>query len=86
MSTATLAYVLRPCADALTFLTTTKVHSSLFPYPWAPTLHAARISMAYQSNMRRTSSSLSWGTYIAGYLVMVSYSLNNRYFPMLIML
>ncbi|KAF9049325.1 hypothetical protein BDZ89DRAFT_1057678 [Hymenopellis radicata] len=72
MSTApaTLAYVLRPCADALTFLTTTKVHSTLFPYPWAPTLHAARISMAYQANMRRTSSNLSWGTYLAGYLVM----------------
>ncbi|KAG7450863.1 uncharacterized protein BT62DRAFT_962721 [Guyanagaster necrorhizus] len=64
------AYALRPFADALTFLTTTRVHPTLFPYPWASTLHATRVSMAYQNNMRRTGSKLSWGTYITGYLIM----------------
>ncbi|KAK0207909.1 hypothetical protein DFS33DRAFT_392136 [Desarmillaria ectypa] len=64
------AYALRPFADALTFLTITQVHPTLFPYPWASTLHATRVSMAYQNNMRKSGNNLSWGTYIVGYLIM----------------
>jgi hypothetical protein len=62
---------LRPIADALVYINTTKVHPVWFPYAIAPTLHAARISMIYQSNARRSPSALSWGTYITGYLIMV---------------
>jgi hypothetical protein len=65
------ANYLHPIADALVFINTTKVHPVFFPYPIAPTLHAARISMIYQSNARRSPSPLSWGTYITGYLIMV---------------
>ncbi|RDB19172.1 hypothetical protein Hypma_014221 [Hypsizygus marmoreus] len=50
------------------------VHAAYFPYPIAPTIHAARISIAYQANARAanvgTNGKLSWPTYIAGYLVM----------------
>ena len=62
---------LSPIADALVYINTTKVHPVWFPYPIAPTLHAARISIIYQSNARRSPSPLSWGTYITGYLMMV---------------
>lgn len=47
------------------------VHPTWFPYPFASTIHAARISVAFQANTRRSSTSLPWATYIAGYLVMV---------------
>ncbi|KAG6849024.1 hypothetical protein H0H93_011937 [Arthromyces matolae] len=50
------------------------LHATLFPYPIAATVHAARISLAYQVNARAASASsgtkLSWPAYIAGYLVM----------------
>ena len=65
------ANYLRPIADALVYINTTKVHPVWFPYAIAPTLHAARISIVYQSNARRSPSALSWGTYITGYLIMV---------------
>jgi len=65
------ANYLHPIADALVYISTTKVHPVWFPYPLAPTLHAARISMIYQFNARRSPSALSWGTYITGYLIMV---------------
>jgi hypothetical protein len=64
---------LRPIADALVYINTTKVHPVWFPYAIAPTLHAARISIIYQSNARRSPSALSWGTYITGYLIMVCF-------------
>lgn len=70
LALATANY-LSPIADALVYINTTKVHPVLFPYPIAPTLHAARISIIYQSNARRSPSTLSWGTYITGYLIMV---------------
>ena len=70
LALATADY-LRPIADALVYINTTKVHPVWFPYPIAPTLHAARISIVYQSNARRSPSALSWGTYITGYLIMV---------------
>ncbi|KAF9465960.1 hypothetical protein BDZ94DRAFT_1306685 [Collybia nuda] len=60
---------LQPVADALAALSS-PVHKDWFPYALAPTIHAARISIAYQANARRSSGSLSWGTYIAGYLIM----------------
>ncbi|KAF8632670.1 hypothetical protein AX17_004802 [Amanita inopinata Kibby_2008] len=65
-----LARLLRPVADSLVFLGTTKVHETLYPFALAPTLHAARISIAYQSNARKSTRPLSWPTYLAGYLVM----------------
>ncbi|KAG6853274.1 hypothetical protein C0991_005545 [Blastosporella zonata] len=50
------------------------VHATFFPYPIAATVHAARISIAYQANAQAAKSAsgakLPWGTYIAGYLVM----------------
>ncbi|KAG6806854.1 hypothetical protein H0H92_009835 [Tricholoma furcatifolium] len=46
------------------------VHATLFPYPIAPTVHAARISLAYQTNARAAGGKLPWGTYIIGYLIM----------------
>ncbi|KAL0574706.1 hypothetical protein V5O48_007264 [Marasmius crinis-equi] len=71
-STTALAVVLRPVADQFTFLTTTKVHSTLFPYPWVSTLHAARISLAYQANMRKAGQekAIGWKAYLAGFLIM----------------
>lgn len=70
--TETTAHVLRPVADSLLFLTSKTVHPTLFPYLWGPTLHAARISLAYQTNARRHPGygKLPWATYIAGYLIM----------------
>ncbi|KAF8877941.1 hypothetical protein CPB84DRAFT_1966259 [Gymnopilus junonius] len=61
---------LRPVADAFVFINTTKVHPIWFPYALAPTLHAARISMVFQSNARKSPTPLSWGTYIFGFLIM----------------
>ncbi|KAF8960697.1 hypothetical protein BDZ97DRAFT_1665389 [Flammula alnicola] len=66
----TAANYLRPISDALVYINTTKVHSVWFPYPLAPTLHAARVSMIFQANARRSPAPLSWGTYITGYLIM----------------
>ncbi|KAF5339847.1 hypothetical protein D9611_009160 [Ephemerocybe angulata] len=60
-------------SDALKFLSTNVVHPTYFPYLWAPTLHAARISLVYQTLARKaglgTYSKFPWGPYIAGYLV-----------------
>ena len=68
-----LAKVLRIYADSLLFISTSKVHQTLFPYVLTPTLHALRISMIYQLNARKAGhgKSLTWATYLAGYLVMV---------------
>ncbi|KAG7095220.1 hypothetical protein E1B28_005995 [Marasmius oreades] len=72
MTATALAIALRPVADQFTFLTTTKVHSTLFPYPWASTLHAARISLMYQGNMKKAGQekAIGWKAYLVGYLVM----------------
>ncbi|KAF9269844.1 hypothetical protein L218DRAFT_850425 [Marasmius fiardii PR-910] len=72
MAATALAMALRPVADQFTFLTTTKVHSTLFPYPWASALHAARISLIYQANMKKAGQEkvIGWKAYLAGYLVM----------------
>lgn len=68
-----VANYLRPIADALVYINTTKVHPVWFPFALAPTLHAARVSMIFQANARRASPAapLSWGTHIAGFLMMV---------------
>ncbi|KAJ3501576.1 hypothetical protein NLJ89_g9276 [Agrocybe chaxingu] len=66
----TAASYLKPVAEGFVYINTTKVHPVWFPYPLAPTLHAARISIIYQSNIRRSSSQQSWGTYLIGYLIM----------------
>ncbi|KAF8192925.1 hypothetical protein BJ912DRAFT_249835 [Pholiota molesta] len=64
------ANYLNPVADALVYINTSKVHHIWFPFPWAPTLHAARVSMIFHTNARRSPAKLSWGTHIAGYLIM----------------
>ncbi|KAF9474648.1 hypothetical protein BDN70DRAFT_884577 [Pholiota conissans] len=61
---------LQPVADALVYINTSKVHPFWFPFPWAPTLHAARVSMIFHTNARRSPAQLSWGTHIIGYLIM----------------
>ncbi|KAJ6586836.1 hypothetical protein DFH09DRAFT_1307945 [Mycena vulgaris] len=48
----------------------TPVHTTLFPYVWGSTLHAARISIVFHTNMRTTSSHLSWGAHMFGFLLM----------------
>ncbi|KAJ7703288.1 hypothetical protein B0H17DRAFT_1042603 [Mycena rosella] len=48
----------------------TPVHSTLFPYVWGTTLHAARISIVFHTNMRASSSRLNWGQHILGFLLM----------------
>lgn len=61
---------LQPVADTLAALSS-PVHQIWFPYALAPTIHAARVSIGYQANARRSPDPLSWGTYITGYLIMV---------------
>ncbi|TFK60858.1 hypothetical protein BDN72DRAFT_965489 [Pluteus cervinus] len=68
------AGTLRPIANALSYLGT-NVHPVYFPYPWARTLHALRVSYVFQASARRFNGpqgakALSWGTYISGFLVM----------------
>ncbi|KAJ7096409.1 hypothetical protein C8R44DRAFT_644001 [Mycena epipterygia] len=46
------------------------VHNALFPYVWGTTLHAARISIVFHTNVRATSSRLSWGAHMLGFLLM----------------
>ncbi|KAJ7596013.1 hypothetical protein C8J56DRAFT_923826 [Mycena floridula] len=65
-----LTTALKPMAAVLSFMNFSQVHRALFPYPWSTSLHAMRISMAYHANAKRTSSQLSWGTHLIGYLVM----------------
>ncbi|KAJ7783044.1 hypothetical protein B0H16DRAFT_1709874 [Mycena metata] len=48
----------------------TPVHATIFPYPWATTLHASRISMVFHTNLRNTNSRLSWGAHLLGFLLM----------------
>ncbi|KDR79198.1 hypothetical protein GALMADRAFT_63297 [Galerina marginata CBS 339.88] len=64
------ANYVRPISDALVFLNTTTVHPIWFPYALAPTLHAARVSMIFQANARKSATPLSWGTHIMGFLMM----------------
>lgn len=62
---------LSPIANALVYLNTTKVHPVWFPYALAPTLHALRVSMVFQSQARRSTTPHSWGTYLTGFLITV---------------
>lgn len=56
-------------SSALTFIVTQVVHPAYFPFLWAPTLHAARMSVVFQTIMRKTNFRMGWGPYIAGYLI-----------------
>ncbi|KAJ7045426.1 hypothetical protein C8F04DRAFT_1064735 [Mycena alexandri] len=56
-------------ATALALLRT-PVHATIFPYPWATTLHASRISMVFHTNLQATNSRLSWGAHLFGFLLM----------------
>ncbi|KAG5650784.1 hypothetical protein H0H81_011067 [Sphagnurus paluster] len=68
-----MALLLEQFGRGLTFIGQ-PVHATFFPYPIAATIHAARISIAYQANSRAatagTGTRLNWPTYLAGYLVM----------------
>ncbi|KAF7315361.1 hypothetical protein MIND_00050700 [Mycena indigotica] len=48
----------------------TPVHRSIFPYVWGATLHAARISLVFNSQIRASKSQLSVGANLIGYLIM----------------
>ncbi|KIK71016.1 hypothetical protein GYMLUDRAFT_33122 [Collybiopsis luxurians FD-317 M1] len=71
MGSLVVQSTLRPIADGFKLLGNV-VHPYLFPFPWFATLHAARISLAFQSNTRRlgTHSELGWKSYIAGFCLM----------------
>ncbi|KAJ7188359.1 hypothetical protein C8R46DRAFT_1054545, partial [Mycena filopes] len=45
-------------------------HPTVFPYPWASTLHASRISIVFHTNVNATNSRLSWGAHFLGFLLM----------------
>jgi len=66
------AILLRWTADLTQLITTTLVHPNYFPYPLGIALHAARVSIAYQGNVRNTGNwgRMPWATYLAGFLVM----------------
>ncbi|KIJ98384.1 hypothetical protein K443DRAFT_680814 [Laccaria amethystina LaAM-08-1] len=64
-----LSTALTTMNTTLTTVNTTLVHPVYFPYLLAPTLHAARISIAFQLAARKSPAPLSWGTYIVGYLI-----------------
>ena len=66
-----LSTALATMNSTLTTMNTTLAHPVYFPYPLAPTLHAARISIAFQIGARKSPAPLSWGTYIVGYLITV---------------
>ncbi|KAH6909920.1 hypothetical protein BKA70DRAFT_1187691 [Coprinopsis sp. MPI-PUGE-AT-0042] len=58
--------------SGLTFLSSRLVHPVYFPYPWAPVVHAARISLVFQTLSRRNNANwkkVLWGPYIGGYLI-----------------
>ncbi|KDQ23274.1 hypothetical protein PLEOSDRAFT_1049235 [Pleurotus ostreatus PC15] len=61
-----LSYV----AHAFHSLTTSVVSPSYFPFVYGSTLHAARVSIAFQFNARKNQHPHSWGTYVVGYLIM----------------
>ena len=52
------------------------VHKQLFPYPLVPVLHAARISMVFQTNRRKARSQLTFAQDMAGFLIMARRRLN----------
>ncbi|KAJ3988623.1 hypothetical protein F5890DRAFT_1490927 [Lentinula detonsa] len=63
--------MLRPIVDGLKLLGN-PVNPLVYPFPWFSTLHAARISVAFQSNTYRqgTFTALGWKSYIGGFCVM----------------
>lgn len=58
-------------ARAAVTWTSQPVHKQFFPFPLVPVLHAARISMVFQTNRRRVKSKLTFAQDMAGYLIMV---------------
>lgn len=52
------------------------LHASLYPFAGAPTLHAARVSLAYRGISARAAGASGarkgWALDVAGFLVMVS--------------
>lgn len=67
-----LASLLSPIQATHTLLTSRVVHQSLYPYTLFTTLHAIRVTVAFQNNVRASSNKgkLTWGNYISGYLIM----------------
>lgn len=66
------AILLRGTANVTQLITDTLVHPNYFPYSLGLALHAARVSIAYQSNVRNTGNweRIPWATYLAGFLIM----------------
>jgi len=58
-------------SSIFTAINTQKVHPVLYPITLGPALHAARVSMVYQSLARRSPTPLSTSQHIVGFLLMV---------------
>ena len=66
---------LTPISNAFLVLNSVKVHPVFYPFALGSTLHAARVSINFQSTARRSPIPLSWGQHIIGFLIVVSYHL-----------
>ncbi|EGN97159.1 hypothetical protein SERLA73DRAFT_74862 [Serpula lacrymans var. lacrymans S7.3] len=64
--------ILEPVTSLTQVVSKTVVHSTIFPFTLAPTLHAARISIAFQAQVRASGNkpNLTWAMYLAGFLIM----------------
>ena len=67
-----LSSLLSPIQATQNLLTSRAVHESLYPYTLFTTIHALRVTVAFQNNVRVSSNKgkLTWGNYISGYLIM----------------
>lgn len=71
---AILTAILAPISALTQFLSTTPVHTVLYPFPWISTIHATRISLAYRGRLRvlgHADGKLGRGPELAGFLMMV---------------
>ena len=62
---------LSPISNAFIILNTVKIHPVFYPFALGSTLHAARVSINFQSMARRSPTPLSWGQHITGFLIVV---------------
>lgn len=63
--------LLKPTADATSWLSSTVLHPIYFPYPLTLVLHAVRISHAYSTKVKASGHKLHPFQHLAGFLVMV---------------
>lgn len=72
-SSLSIMFLISYLAGVVQYLSTTPVHPVLFPFPWASTLHAARITHAFRGRIKAmgTQSQISRGPEYTGFLLMV---------------